>query len=509
MKPGKIILFLVVFLIVSGTVIYFFPLKEIKITSAFSLKFPTKEEFLISETKSPDFSKPIDSLITDSSIFRPDTIKKDSTTLIHIPDSLIKEVADTSKSRRISKPVTTKKQVDFKLHKLEYPNNDTTLLYGFFNTVRNCSSNKELIRVLHYGDSQIEGDRVTTYIRYHLQKKFGGMGSGLFPVKLINKNYISLHLEVSNNWDRYTYYSYRKGRLPHNKIGAMLAISRFTPPTKKISKHHPYQESSIFISKSHLTYSLNRNFKQCRIFYGYNKAPLISEVSNNEKIIDAEMLAPSTSVQVLKYDLHKFPDGLQINFKGQDSPDIYGVALDGYSGVAVDNISLRGSKGLEFTKINQANLQQMYDLLNVKLLIMQFGVNVVPHIKKNYDDYEHDFYKQLVLLKSILPHIQIIVVGVSDMSKKERGQFVTYPNVEKIRQAQKNACFKAGCVFWDSYEAMGGRNSMPAWVNHKPALGQKDYTHFSFEGAKVIAQMIYDAIMHDYEKFEKSTATNE
>ena len=51
--------------------------------------------------------------------------------------------------------------------------------------------------------------------------------------------------------------------------------------------------------------------------------------------------------------------------------------------------------------------------------------------------------------------------------------------------------------FWDLYEAMGGKNSMVAWVNK--GLAQKDYTHFSFKGAKYVGEMFYEAIIQEIE----------
>jgi lysophospholipase L1-like esterase len=45
---------------------------------------------------------------------------------------------------------------------------------------------------------------------------------------------------------------------------------------------------------------------------------------------------------------------------------------------------------------------------------------------------------------------------------------------------------------------MGGKNSMVAWVNK--GLGQKDYTHFSFKGAKYVGEMFFEAIMQEIDK---------
>ena len=170
-------------------------------------------------------------------------------------------------------------------------------------------------------------------------------------------------------------------------------------------------------------------------------------------------------------------------------------------GIAVDNIAMRGCAGLVFTAINRDLLERMIDTLNVRMLILQFGGNVVPYMTDNYDYYGRWFLSQLRRLKQISPDMPIIVIGVSDMSIKEKDRFITYPNLLQIRDALKDATLKAGCAYWDMYEAMGGYNSMPSWVNAQPALATHDFVHFNERGARVIAEMFYNAFIYELEKY--------
>ena len=149
-------------------------------------------------------------------------------------------------------------------------------------------------------------------------------------------------------------------------------------------------------------------------------------------------------------------------------------------------------------------LKEMYDDLQVKLLILQFGGNVVPYISDNYVYYERWFYRELSKLKSLMPDLSIIVIGVADMSVKEKDIYTTYPNLEHIRDALKNAAFSADCAFWDMYSAMGGKNSMPSWVFARPSLASSDFVHFNERGARVLAEMFYNAFMHDYNAYVSS-----
>jgi hypothetical protein len=77
-------------------------------------------------------------------------------------------------------------------------------------------------------------------------------------------------------------------------------------------------------------------------------------------------------------------------------------------------------------------------------------------MRDDYKYYERSFYNQLSKLKRLIPGVSIIVVGIADMSQKDKDQYVSLPNVTLIRDALKKAAFKADCAFWDTYEAMGG-----------------------------------------------------
>jgi lysophospholipase L1-like esterase len=430
-----------------------------------------------------------------------DTIKELMDSIHVLPDSLKAEIKpDSLLLNDTIKGSIPKNQPGTIRQHLEYPENNKAILYPFFNHLKNLKTSNELIRILHYGDSQIEGDRITSYIRNELQKQFGGSGIGMFTPVIIKGTNISMDLKLNGSWDRYTIQSIKKETIPHKRLGALMSFGRFAPIS---SVDNTMYYGEINLRKSNITYHRTRKFKQCRVFYGYNEGPFIAELKYKDQTLDAEMIPVSKQLNTISWDIDGALDEITLSFKGEDSPDIYGIALDDHSGVAVDNVPLRGSSGVDFTKTDLAFLRSMYQHINTKLIILQFGVNLVPYITSDYSYYEKQFYKQLKTLKSLRPDICIIVIGVSDMSQNKNGRYVSYPNIEKIREAQKNAAFKADCAFWDMYEAMGGKNSMPAWVNTNPALARTDFTHFTWKGSVVISKMFYEALMNDYNDFLK------
>ncbi|MEL7147280.1 MAG: hypothetical protein AAFO69_12980, partial [Bacteroidota bacterium] len=98
------------------------------------------------------------------------------------------------------------------------------------------------------------------------------------------------------------------------------------------------------------------------------------------------------------------------------------------------------------------------------------------------------------------PNTDIVVIGPADMSVKVKTRYETHPKLEAVRNLVKRAAFKYGCGFWDTYEVMGGKNSMPAWVNATPRLGTTDYVHFTPKGASKIGDLFFEALIKDYEE---------
>ena len=498
MKPRHIVLFILLILLGLLTVSFLFPKEGIKISDNFIVHFPTFDElFGDSTNQSVDISEIIrQNQVTEDSI---DTWKSELTMGI---------LDDTSIIFYEPKPINPSEVT----RKLEFPGGDKTVLYPFFKALSEVRSDGRLIRILHYGDSQIEADRISSYLRNKLQSQFGGSGPGLFPAVQPFDFDSPVKLEYSDSWLRYTAFGARDTSLKHSRYGILASFSRFAPypmsfndsaSNGKDSSEMQFTEYQAWLTINHSPYSFQnvKNYSQCRIFYGFNKYPVNLKLSAGPSEIDRKILLPSENLQIKQWNFTETPSNLHFEFSGYDSPDIYAIALDGKHGVAVDNIPLRGSSGLVFTTTSQSLLQAIYQNLNAKLIILQFGGNVAPTLLDNYDYYESGFYKQLITLQKLIPGVSIIVIGIADMSLKEKDRYVSYPNVVLIRNALKNASRKARCAYWDTYEAMGGANSMPSWVFADPPLAEKDFIHFTVKGSSIVAQMFYKALMYEYNDY--------
>lgn len=388
------------------------------------------------------------------------------------------------------------------IRKLEFPKGQKDLLFKVFSEMDSAQIKGKVMRVVHYGDSQIEGDRMTSFLRNRLQSKFGGSGVGLVPARQVYDFRFSVFHDASENWNRYTLYGTRDTLIKHNRYGVLASFCNFTPPdAAKKSAVEPARKAWISVKNSPYSYVNTKKFSQCRLFYGHNEAPFKASLFIGNELSDSGTYPTSTSLKQIRWTFHEPIDNLKLEIEATTGPEIYALAFDGSSGIAVDNVAMRGCAGLVFTKMDPLLFKKMVEELNIKLMILQFGGNVVPEIRQNYDFYERWFYAQLNFIKTYAPQVEIIVIGVADMSMKKGDRYVSYPNIELVRDAMKKATHRAHAIYWDMYEAMGGKNSMPSWVFAQPPLAGKDFVHFNPNGAKIMANMFYNALMHEYARY--------
>ncbi len=392
-----------------------------------------------------------------------------------------------------------------------YPEGDKSILYPFFETLNGAKNASRPIHILHYGDSQIEGDRMTAYIRHKMQSRFGGSGPGWLPsVPLVfPKSYSIKH---SDNWRKAHFYGLRDSSITHRRYGAMAIFGRFCPyPNDSIPNDTLEHEAWITYKSASKAYENTKSFRDFRLFYGQNTRPVHIQLFEGDSLIKTDTLRPTSTTKVFRYRFNHEVKNIRLKFKGYDSPDIYGVSLDGTSGVEVSNIAMRGNSGTDFRRLVREPLTVTYSQFDIRLVILQFGGNVLPFAKtdKGIENYAHRFEQNINYLKNLLPNASFIVIGPSDMSLLEGTEWITYPKLTKVRDELKEAALNAGVVYWDLYEAMGGNGAMKAWVDAEQPLAIKDHVHFTNRGARKTGQWFFNALIKDFQEWENGVVSTE
>lgn len=376
--------------------------------------------------------------------------------------------------------------------RIELPGNDLTFFDNLFATLDSLKHAQQSLYVLHYGDSQIEGDRISGFLRQRLQERFGGTGPGLLPaVQPIPSS--SVAQTASENIEGHVIAGVHKHTLDHADYGVLGQVGTLWGGDGELS---------IATRSWKTTYDLVKTFTRIRVFVNHAE-PGFSMNLEGTSMENATRTIDSTSRQpaVLSWEFRTPLRKVSFNLVGDGS--ILGIALDGPPGVTVTNIPLRGSSGTYFTSMSASSLRFMMEELNADLILLQFGGNAVPALKNEagVGNFKKQIAKQINYLKKIRPSATILFIGPADMSTKVNGKLQTYPILPATIDALREAALENGAAFWDMYRAMGGKNSMMAWVDSHPPLAATDYIHFTPLGAQKMAEYFYESLMLYYEHY--------
>lgn len=352
----------------------------------------------------------------------------------------------------------------------------------FVDAVKRAKNQK--VRIAHYGDSAIEGDLVTADLRKNLQTKFGGKGAGFVAITSQDTKFrTTTKQSFSSNWTAAALYSNNRKKLPLGIAGSVA-----------VPKGKSWVE---YEGKPH--YRNTKNFSTVRLFYSDAKRSSINYSFDGGSSKTAK-LKSGAKVSELILTSGKTVRKIKITTSEKEQANFFGVSLENGNGLYVDNLPLRGNSGVDLIQLDDQILKEFGKLLNYKLIIFEFGLNALGTGKGNYNWYEREMIKVINKFKKAFPKTSFLLVSSHDKSKKKGSKFETDPEVLKLVKAQKNIVKETKIAFWNMFEAMGGKNSMPKWVNANPPLAFKDYTHFNGQGGKKIADMLADAIVDIYNK---------
>lgn len=366
---------------------------------------------------------------------------------------------------------------------------------SFFDPVFRAFEKDTLSRVIHYGDSQIELDRISQDLREALQKRFGGNGTGMFPA-LSNVPSASIYKAANGGFVQYTMYgdstTVRAGHSRYGILAQVVQLSGGGTITLRSTKNKNARE------KVH-------SFESVTILYGRPSGGFSVKASS-------DTLRPKPVEEIGESGLRKvtwhFGRPVQkavISFKG--NAEIYAVSADPETGVQVDNIPLRGCSGTIFTRINKALMSDSMEMMDARLIILQFGGNYMPVARstKVIEQYQEQIEKQIQYFHEVAPEAKILFIGPSDMGKSVGGRIVTWPRLPELVDSLKSTALKNDAAYWDLFRMMGGENSMGQWVKHNPPYAGPDYIHFTPAGAQKVGDALSNSILtyYDYYRLAK------
>ena len=451
MRPLKIALYIWSVIALLGVVCWIVPEDGWKLGD-YTLRFPTLSQALDLDANIP-----------------PDT------SLIVLSDSLNVLSSDSASSPIANSPSPLASLPDTPRSQTA-PNS----LTSFFLALDSATSMP--IRVVHYGDSQIEEDRITNILRENWQKQYGGGGVGLIP----------LHQTIPTRSIRQALFI--NGVLQTTQKGPKRYIV-YGPKSMRLTDSDDYgvmgqvalMDTTLVPGSDSVVLHIEPLDKKRKPHHYFNRLRLLTD---GVRISSPDSLSPIANSLLPIADSTTHCDIIL-----QGAGRVYGISLETDKGVIVDNIPMRGCSGNIFTKIDSTQLSTFYRETNTRLIILQFGGNMIPQTENpsTIRGYVRTTMRQQIhYIKACAPQASILLIGPSDMSTNIDGTMTTYPLVPYMDQQFRKMAQEEDIAYWSMYEAMGGYNSMVTW--HDKGLAGSDYVHFTRSGANNIGKKLYNWI---------------
>ena len=349
------------------------------------------------------------------------------------------------------------------------------------------------VRIAVMGDSFMEGDILSADLREYLQGALGGKGVGFVPVTSIVSR---LRQTVKHDFEGWNTYSIKQAN--NDSIDNKFTIGGYVYVPESDDATVKYKVSG---AKKHL-----KGVSKASFFFINGGNTIVHAVVNDSSLLT---FRPETSpeLQRIVIDGQGVIESLSFSFENTEGFYAYGVMLDGKDGVSVDNYADRGSSGLQFYKLKQPINNQYNKYADYNLIILEYGLNIVSQGIYTYDAYERQMANIVEKIKLYYPDASIVIMGVSDRSYKENGEYRTMPEIKGMIRAQRRIAQRCKVAYWDTFSAMGGENSMVRFVEKRWAA--KDYTHISSAGARVIAKELARTLLYETEILSLFTSEEE
>lgn len=352
---------------------------------------------------------------------------------------------------------------------------------NFFDALKN-SANK-IVRIGYYGDSLIQGDIITEYLREKFQVTFSGKGAGFLSIVSSDiKMKATTKHTFSDDWNSVSIVTRNPERMPFGISGSVAV-----PKTGSWVKY----EATSYLKSTN-------SFEKAKLYYSHADNSSMIEYKINGRTPVKVNLRTGENVQELLIDAHGTVASIEIKFISGKTPYFYCVSLESGNGVYLDNFAMPGNTGASLLEIPKNVINDFNKYTDYNLIVFNYGANVSSSNRGIYTLYENKMTTLIEEFKKIFPRASFLMVSVGDKTMKKGSEFMTNPEVSLLLESQKKIAAKTKIAFWNLWEAMGGNNSMKDWVGSAPPMALKDYAHFTPVGGARVAELLFEAIMNSY-----------
>ena len=333
--------------------------------------------------------------------------------------------------------------------------------------VLNATKLTNAYKVLHFGDSHIQGDRISGEVRNNLQALGGNGGSGMFfPYSLCKS--VGPTGTNSNITGTYTYSSILKNPTKR-RIGSLGYEITLT-------------QGAVFTMEFNEQFRGKRSKEFSILIHGKMDTVAI-ELSIPGVLKSQESLGNQRTLYT--FECPEIPSKIQ--FRVLKECSLWGLEFIQESGLVYQQC---GVVGAQFTHLlaYKEDILSMLEWQKPNLVVFSYGTNE-SYGALDSIAYEKQISSFILLLKEKLPEVGIIITNAPDT----RSAGKTPKSELLVNRCLYGISKKTETAYYDVNRVMGGWGSHACWQANDLFL--KDQLHFNKKGATLMGQMLCHALL--------------
>ncbi len=373
--------------------------------------------------------------------------------------------------------------VQYDSNSIKFFENNATFnhFYKKFDTL--ISSGYGKINIMQIGGSHIQADMWSNKVRNDFQQISPNLNGGrgfIFPFKLANTNNPSYYqITSTGNWE-----GFRNSISKHQSSWGVAGITATTKDS---------------------TASFKLTFKPDeQTHYDFNSIKVFHNLDSSNYCIDViadSCISIETNHEIgyTEFKFNSYQERLEVVVYKTDTQktqfDLYGLSLDNDdNGMVYHSIGVNGASTSSYLR-NKLFTKHL-KAINPDLVIFCIGINDALDPGFCAKCYEKNYDTLVSWIKQVNPNCNFLFVTNTDSYYKKK-----MPNKRafEVQQAMINLATKYNQGYWDLFTVMGGLGSIKTWQNN--GLAQKDRIHFTKNGYVLLGDLLFSALMKEYERF--------
>jgi len=174
------------------------------------------------------------------------------------------------------------------------------------------------------------------------------------------------------------------------------------------------------------------------------------------------------------------------------------------AGVQYDSLGLNGAYVSVLARMFDArHWGEELRHLRPDLVIINYGTNESAYASFVDQSYAKELREIVRRVRAALPESSILLMSPMDRGTREvGGEIGTMPTIPRLVTIQQRVAMETGCGFFNTYLAMGGPGTMGQWYQAEPRLVGGDFIHPMPAGAKIVGNLLYQALFDGYNQFK-------